>query len=422
MGAGILAPGLQQLVQVLAEEDLCDIYVSAPDGERSAQSCALTLGRSLTATAVQVAGAIAAYAIDGTPADSAMLALSCPALFGHQVRFDAIVSGINRGDNAGMHVGYSGTIGAAREASLRGVPAFALSLDNFRGPPEYGHAARLLLPLLKGVLGYLPDAGEGNERHNNNEATAVLQRRQEIRHVLEGSIINLNFPMLEEKDTLGYFITTQGLSSIQMTFAEDHLGHPSLPPERLEDDVDGYQGGNSRPAVHASSTADNGVNAVAGGNVSSGKKDIDTNNNHAGGGGGGGRRVFKKQFGTYVRDDTIGSDLWAVDHGWVSVNLFGLQSDLLGVSHYPDYAKTSQGDVYNPAGSSSLESSLGSPGKGSSPFEATGGPLPLTWANDPAKRAEGRYGECKLVQLGKLVQMAAESTGKQCRSWGDFFR
>lgn len=70
------APGLQQLVKALSDADFVDIYVSAPDGERSAQSSKITLGRGLTVRPWSVPGASLAYASDGSPADSAMIALN----------------------------------------------------------------------------------------------------------------------------------------------------------------------------------------------------------------------------------------------------------------------------------------------------------------------------------------------------------
>jgi hypothetical protein len=70
------AAGLLALVKALAAADCCDICVCAPSGERSAQSHAITLGRYLACYPSPVPGAVAAFAVDGTPADAAMLALN----------------------------------------------------------------------------------------------------------------------------------------------------------------------------------------------------------------------------------------------------------------------------------------------------------------------------------------------------------
>ncbi len=77
---GIQAPGLQALVAALVNADFCSIYVCAPSGERSAQSHAITLGRYLACTETSIAGVQHAVAVDGTPADSVMLALQSPVM------------------------------------------------------------------------------------------------------------------------------------------------------------------------------------------------------------------------------------------------------------------------------------------------------------------------------------------------------
>eukprot|EP00879_Flechtneria_rotunda_P029967 GHRR01032442.1.p1 GENE.GHRR01032442.1~~GHRR01032442.1.p1 ORF type:complete len:202 (+),score=39.37 GHRR01032442.1:884-1489(+) len=114
---GINAPGLRALVTALHEANFCDVHVCAPSGERSAQSHAITLGRYLSCYPSDVSGAVQAFAVDGTPADSVMLALNSPVFQNPQ--FDLVASGINRGDNCGLHVTYSGTVGAAREAACK---------------------------------------------------------------------------------------------------------------------------------------------------------------------------------------------------------------------------------------------------------------------------------------------------------------
>eukprot|EP00955_Chlamydomonas_euryale_P026338 278335-Chlamydomonas_euryale.AAC.4 len=99
------------------------------------QSHAITLGRYLSAFPSEhmldaCPGVVEAWAVDGTPADSVMLGLHSNCL--KTRNFDLMVSGINRGDNCGRHVIYSGTVAAAREASCTGLPAMAFSLDNHK--------------------------------------------------------------------------------------------------------------------------------------------------------------------------------------------------------------------------------------------------------------------------------------------------
>jgi hypothetical protein len=82
---GVNAPGLRALVKALAASQIADVYVCAPAGERSATSHAITLGRYLSCYRCEVPGAVEAFAVDGTPADSVMLALNGP-VFDLEVR------------------------------------------------------------------------------------------------------------------------------------------------------------------------------------------------------------------------------------------------------------------------------------------------------------------------------------------------
>ncbi len=125
---GIMAPGLRSLVTELSQ--IADVVVAAPDRERSATGHAITMFQPLRAKDMEVPGAQAAYAISGTPADCVKLAID--ALFPGQI--DLIVSGINRGANLGTDVLYSGTVSAALEGVMLGLPAIAFSLAEYMDP------------------------------------------------------------------------------------------------------------------------------------------------------------------------------------------------------------------------------------------------------------------------------------------------
>ncbi len=116
---GIHSPGLASLASALS--DLGQVVIVAPDRERSAIGHALTLHSPLRAELIKPD----IYAVDGTPTDCVNLGIH--GLF--NARPDLVVSGINRGANMGEDVTYSGTVSAAMEATLMGVPAFAVSLD-----------------------------------------------------------------------------------------------------------------------------------------------------------------------------------------------------------------------------------------------------------------------------------------------------
>jgi len=120
---GVGSPGLKVLADRLKE--LGRVVVVAPDRERSAAGHSLTLSRPLRAKRVEENW----YSVDGTPTD-------CIALAVHGIlkrRPDLMVAGINQGANLGDDVTYSGTVSAAFEATLLGIPAFAVSLATVEG-------------------------------------------------------------------------------------------------------------------------------------------------------------------------------------------------------------------------------------------------------------------------------------------------
>lgn len=128
---GIHAPGINSLAAALAA--VAEVAVVAPDRERSASAHALTLHHPLRA--VQLAPGY--FAVDGTPTDCVNLGIHSLLDF-HP---DLVVSGINRGANIGDDVTYSGTVAAALEATLMGIPAFAISLVCNESEGDYGAAA-----------------------------------------------------------------------------------------------------------------------------------------------------------------------------------------------------------------------------------------------------------------------------------------
>ncbi len=146
---GIDAPGLRALAR--AAEPFGDVVVVAPSGERSAQSHALTMHEPLR---VSRRGA-GWHACSGQPAD-------CVYIGVHHLcaqRPAVVLSGINRGPNIGDDVHYSGTVGAAEEAALMGIPALAVSLFTERANAPDHHwdtagalAARVLRAMLDDPL------------------------------------------------------------------------------------------------------------------------------------------------------------------------------------------------------------------------------------------------------------------------------
>jgi 5'-nucleotidase len=140
---GIQAAGLRALVEAL--DGIGRVSVVAPDQERSAASQSLTLRRPIFFDQV----AENEWAVEGTPTDAMIVALH--RLF-HDAPPDLVISGINRGDNLGDDVFYSGTVGAAMEATLNRVPAFAVSLVHGGGTFVYEQAAQFSRQLAERVL------------------------------------------------------------------------------------------------------------------------------------------------------------------------------------------------------------------------------------------------------------------------------
>jgi 5'-nucleotidase len=117
---GYRARGLNLLAQALREQ--CDVVVCAPEVEQSAASHALSLHRPLRL--FQHGEGV--FSVDGTPADCVYVALHAATRVLSR-RPDAVVSGVNHGVNLGDDVFYSGTVAAAREAALKGIPSLAVS-------------------------------------------------------------------------------------------------------------------------------------------------------------------------------------------------------------------------------------------------------------------------------------------------------
>ncbi len=147
---GYRSSGIRALRDALAA--WADVVVVAPETEQSATSHSLSLHRPLRIRAVQAD----TFAIDGTPADSVYVALHAGNRFLPRWP-DLVCSGINRGLNLGQDAFYSGTIAAAREGALRGIPAIAASAhvnaDLARVAELTSKLARGLYDLTAGALG-----------------------------------------------------------------------------------------------------------------------------------------------------------------------------------------------------------------------------------------------------------------------------
>jgi 5'-nucleotidase len=147
---GIDAAGIKALYQAI--RSTYDVLVVAPKHEKSGAGCSLSLGGEMEVIPHKEDGVIWGYAVDGTPADCVKFALQ--AIPGY--RPDLVLSGINRGSNMGNSVFYSGTVAAAIEATLYGLPAMAcsLSFEKPDGKHHYADAARVVKSLIPWLLSF----------------------------------------------------------------------------------------------------------------------------------------------------------------------------------------------------------------------------------------------------------------------------
>ena len=178
---GVNAPGLFALVQEMRE--LGEATVLAPDHNWSASGHVKTMHRPMRVKEVHLQDGSHALASDGAPSDCVALAV----LGVLSEKIDFVVSGINPHANLGHDVTYSGTVTAAMEAAIWGLPAIAVSLDspeNHLDELDYGPAARAARRVVERVSRYgLP----------------------------KDVLLNVNVPYLQDEEIKGYKVTRQGL-------------------------------------------------------------------------------------------------------------------------------------------------------------------------------------------------------------------
>lgn len=144
---GISSAGLAALASAIKE--IAEVVVVAPDTEQSAVGHAVTVSFPLRVKEFYKDGAFFGYAVGGTPADCVKLAIK--VIMDANAKPDIVISGINLGQNTGTHIIYSGTVSAATEATILGVPSFAISLATYLNP-DFSYAAKFakkLCPLIK---------------------------------------------------------------------------------------------------------------------------------------------------------------------------------------------------------------------------------------------------------------------------------
>ena len=130
---GVMAEGIKALVSELSKEH--DVYVVAPDRERSAAGHSLTLHTPIRVEELESKfGAKRIWITSGTPGDCVKIGIN--AILADEEKPDIIISGINHGPNLGTDILYSGTVSCAMEGAMMGYPSVAVSLASMSSEPE----------------------------------------------------------------------------------------------------------------------------------------------------------------------------------------------------------------------------------------------------------------------------------------------
>ncbi|MFC1916624.1 5'/3'-nucleotidase SurE [Chloroflexota bacterium] len=188
---GIFAPGLWALVKEL--KNIARVIVAAPDREQSATGTAVTLRQPLRVQRVTpMVSDVETYSVEGTPADSVILALGKLV----KNKIDLVVSGINQGSNLGDDVLISGTVSAALQGYLRSFPALAVSIAK----------------------------EDSHHMQNAAKLAALLAKKVDLNASPANVLLNVNLPNLPLAEIKGVKITRLANKSHIDTVEEGHDG------------------------------------------------------------------------------------------------------------------------------------------------------------------------------------------------------
>ncbi|MEX1189112.1 MAG: 5'/3'-nucleotidase SurE [Bacteroidia bacterium] len=183
---GITAPGIRALVSVAKE--FGDVIVVAPDKPQSAMGHAITINSTLRVNPMKVDGEIE-YACSGTPVDCVKLAVNKIL---HR-KPDLLISGINHGSNASINVIYSGTMSAAMEGALEGIPSIGFSLTDHSIDADFSASKEIARILIKQAFDH---------------------------QIPEGVCLNVNIPNLDKELIKGIKICRQATANWEEEFDE----------------------------------------------------------------------------------------------------------------------------------------------------------------------------------------------------------
>jgi 5'-nucleotidase len=182
---GITAPGIRALVTAVME--FGDVVIVAPDSPQSGMGHAVTISRPLRLDATDIYGVLPAFQCSGTPADCVKLAVDKVL---HR-KPDLVVSGINHGSNSSINVLYSGTMSAAMEGAIEGIPSVGFSLCDFALNADFTHAVTVVKQITANVISNgLP----------------------------KGSLLNVNIPNTPNSQPAGIKVCRQAVAKWQEEF------------------------------------------------------------------------------------------------------------------------------------------------------------------------------------------------------------
>ncbi len=173
---GYQAKGLAILIR--AARKFGDVLAVAPERGESGMSHAISIKKPLRVTQRAKEEGYALYSINGTPVDSVKMALNQLT----DRKPDLVLSGINHGSNASISLIYSGTLGAAREGCLNGIPSIGLSLLNHAADADFSVVEQYLSQIISEAL-----------KHG----------------IADQTLLNINFPDIEPKDCKGIKVCRQ---------------------------------------------------------------------------------------------------------------------------------------------------------------------------------------------------------------------
>lgn len=183
---GITAPGLRTLIEVM--KSIGDVVVVAPDSPQSAMGHAITINSTLYVEKVQIDdGDQLEYSCSGTPADCVKLAVKEVL----DRRPDICVSGINHGSNSSINIIYSGTMSAALEAGIEGIPAIGFSLCDYNWNADF----EACKPIVKTIVENALEHGVG-----------------------DGVVLNVNIPNLPSTQLKGIRVCRQAKANWEEEF------------------------------------------------------------------------------------------------------------------------------------------------------------------------------------------------------------